>query len=185
MGVKRGILYVLSGLALMTTVFRFGYQVRVDGQVLPGVYKPSDIRVCTARAEQAAQEICREETAPGYDLVPRLCVRYARPDLHDLTYTLTASYEGVVTLYQVYAGKTYLGLTTSPDIMESIREDYMGQQADVNTTAVYLSQPITTRAVLSYQGAANTDMELSAALREAAEVICIQTPDDLAHSAKG
>jgi len=185
MQVKRGILYVLSGLALMATAFRFGYQIQIDGQALPGVYKPSEIRICTTRAEQAAQEICRGEAVPGYTLVPRLCVRYAQADLHDLTYTLTASYTDVATLYQVYAGKTYLGLTTSPDIIESIREDYLGQQADVFTTAVYLSQPITTRPVLSYRGAANTDMELSIALRQATEVICIQTPDDLAQYAKG
>ena len=50
---------------------------------------------------------------------------------------------------------------------------------------MYLSLPLSTRPVLSYPGAETDDMEVSAALRRAAQVLSVQDPNRLGLSAKG
>lgn len=185
MAKKRAFLIILCGLTLMATALRFGYQVRVDGEILPGVYPPSVVRRCERQARQAAEEIARQPGQAGYTLIPTLCRQYARDGEQELARVMAASYDGVVTLYAAWAGDTYLGLTRSPDILYALEEEYLAQAAPPEVSAVYLSLPLSTRPVLSYPGAETDDMEVSAALRRAAQVLSVQDPNRLGLSAKG
>lgn len=113
---KRGALCILSTLLLMATVFRPGVRVEVAGAVLPGVYAPAAVRKSAAAADRAAEEICRGEEAPSYRLHPVLCARYTAVDETELARTLLEAYDGVASLYAVYAGSERVGTTDDPGL---------------------------------------------------------------------
>lgn len=182
---KRAMLIILCGLTLMATALRFGYRVRVEGELLPGVYPPAVVRRCERQARQAAEEIARQPGQAGYTLLPTLCRQYTRDGEQDLARAMALSYDGVVTLYAAWAGDTYLGLARSPDILYTLEEEYLAQAAPPEAAAVYLSLPLSTRPVLSYPGAETDDMQLSTALRRAAQVLSVQDPARLGLTAKG
>lgn len=177
MGVKRGILYCLCVLTLAAVVFHPGCRIQVGDRMLAGVYPRAQVRACAAEADRAAEEICRGEEAPGYTLVPVLCLRYDQAEDADLARAMLLSCDGVERLYEVSAGKQRLGLAEDPYVMEPIKEDYLASGADEHTAAAYLSEAVTTRSVLSCPEHADSPIQLSRALRESVDVIYIQTLD--------
>ena len=185
MKAKKGILYALSFLLLLGTVFRVGYEIELDGQKLPGVYAPRTVEEAENLARKAAEEICRGEEIPGYKLTPAVCVKYADPEKTDLPRLLLTSYEGVAELHQVYAGQSYLGLTSDPGIIWAIKEDYIAGGADYITATGYLTEEITVEPVLARAEDESTVTELSCALREASEVVYVRTMEDMAVYGKG
>ena len=92
---KRGILYCLCVLTLAAVVFHPGCRIQVGDRMLAGVYPRAQVRACAAEADRAAEEICRGEEAPGYTLVPVLCLRYDQAEDADLARAMLLSCDGV------------------------------------------------------------------------------------------
>lgn len=175
MKAKRSILFALSTLLIMGTVFRGGYRIELNGQTLPGVYAPDTVKKAESLARRAAEEICRGDESPGYTLKPAICLKYQ--ETPELTRQLLTSYEGVAELYAVYAGEELLGLTSDPGIIWAIREDYIAAGADYNTASAYLTKEISTKQVLSCPEYESSVIDLSRSLIECTDVVYVQFPD--------
>lgn len=170
---KRGVLCILSALVLMAELFHVGYQVEIDGRVLPEIYAPAVARQSALDVRRAAAEICRENEQEPFQLLPVLCARYTRTDGETLTRTMLEAYDGVSSLYAVSIGDTRIGLTADPSLIGAIQEDYLTSNLASYTTAVRLSQPVTISPILTYTGAETSQIDLSRALRETAEVVLV------------
>lgn len=160
---KRGVLCMLSALLLMATIFRPGVRVEVRGEVLPGVYAPSAVRESARLADRAAQEICRGEEAPPYRLHPVFCARYTAVDEGELTRTLLEAYDGVASLYAVYADQTRIGTTGDPGLPETVYDEHMAAWAAAGGRQ---ARGLRVERVYTYPEAAADGMELMNAIGE-------------------
>lgn len=156
---KRGILCVFSALLLMAALFRLGYQVEVDGEVLPGVYDPKTAKKSARLAVRAAEEICREPEEAPFRLRPVLCARYTGEE--DLTRAMLEAYDGVSELYAVYAGGTRIGTTEDPGLPGTVYEERMASRT---MTGARPSGPLTLERVYTYPESVTGVMEMSQAM---------------------
>lgn len=162
---KRGILCVLSALLVLGMLFRPGYQIEVDGEVLPGVYEPKTAKESARLAVRAAEEICREEERVPFRLLPVLCARYTEPEEDELTHAMLAAYDGVAVLYAVYVGQDRIGTTEDPGMPGTIYDERMAAQAMTGARPV---RPLTMKRVFTYPETVTGVMEMSRAMGQAA-----------------
>lgn len=161
---KRSFLCVLSAFLLMGTLFRLGYQVEVDGEVLPGIYDPKTVKESARLASLAAEEICRGTEEPPFRLVPVLCARYTAAEDNALTRAMLEAYDGVSALYAVYSGQIRVGTTEDPGLPGTIYDERMASQM---MTGMARHRPLTMRRVYTYPEAVTGVMEMSRAMGQA------------------
>ena len=172
------LLLVLSAAAVLAAFVRPGYRVEIRGHKLPGIYAPSVCKESESAARAAAEEICRGQEDLHYRFFPVLCLQYTAATTEDLTRDLLSSSGHICTLYAAYAGQTRLGCIRQPDLLDSIREEYLAQSADETAAAVFLSQDLRLEPVFTYPEAETDPIALSRALRRTTEVIVVPLPEE-------
>lgn len=142
MNKKRGLLCICAVLLFGALVFHPGYRIIVNGQALPGVYRPETALRCNTAAIRAANEITREPESPPYRLIPVLCFRYTHADPQQLWGILLDSYQGVEKFYAVSAGERQLGLVSDLRQLYFLKKRYFPgrlpqQQLSISETYSY------------------------------------------------
>ena len=95
-------LLICFGLLLMAAActLRLGYRIELNGEPVPGVYSVASVLECTHAVQRAAEEICRGEAEPPFQLIPVICLDYAELDRRELCRTLLNGYKGVTARYR-------------------------------------------------------------------------------------